>query len=76
MSASSVRSLPPAKMWRRSSPEASHTAIRLPSASQRPWRKRTQSGVPFVLAYAPGEVRIGCEVASAALRDAVEELTR
>jgi shikimate kinase / 3-dehydroquinate synthase len=39
-------------------------------------KKRTQSCVPFVLAYAPGEVRIGCEVASAALRDAVEELTR
>jgi shikimate kinase/3-dehydroquinate synthase len=39
-------------------------------------KKRARSGVPFVLAYAPGDVRIGCEVASADLRHAVEELTR
>jgi 3-dehydroquinate synthetase len=39
-------------------------------------KKRTRSGVPFVLAYAPGDVRIDCEVAPADLRAAVEELMR
>jgi shikimate kinase/3-dehydroquinate synthase len=39
-------------------------------------KKRVRSGVPFVLAYAPGDVRIDCEVAPADLRAAVEELMR
>jgi shikimate kinase/3-dehydroquinate synthase len=37
-------------------------------------KKRTGAGVPFVLLTAPGEVRIGCEVAEAELRAALEEL--
>ncbi len=39
-------------------------------------KKRMRSGVPFVLAPAPGDVRIDCQVAPADLRAAVEELTR
>jgi shikimate kinase/3-dehydroquinate synthase len=39
-------------------------------------KKRMRSGVPFVLAYAPGDVRIACEVAPGDLRAAVEELMR
>ena len=39
-------------------------------------KKRTGAGVPFVLLTAPGEVRIGCEVAEAELRAALEELLR
>ena len=39
-------------------------------------KKRTGAGVPFVLLTAPGEVRIGCEVAEAELRSAIEELLR
>ncbi|MFI4985344.1 MAG: bifunctional shikimate kinase/3-dehydroquinate synthase [Solirubrobacterales bacterium] len=39
-------------------------------------KKRMRSGVPFVLAHAPGDVRIDCEVAPADLRAAVEELMR
>jgi shikimate kinase/3-dehydroquinate synthase len=37
-------------------------------------KKRTGEGVPFVLVNTPGEVEIGCEVASDALRAAVAEL--
>jgi hypothetical protein len=32
--------------------------------------------VPFVLLSAPGEVRVGCQVAAEELRAAVEELAR
>jgi shikimate kinase/3-dehydroquinate synthase len=37
-------------------------------------RTRADATVPFVLLDAPGEVRVGCEVESARLRAAVEEL--
>jgi shikimate kinase/3-dehydroquinate synthase len=39
-------------------------------------KKRMRSRVPFVLAHAPGDVRIDCEVEPADLRAAVEELMR
>jgi len=39
-------------------------------------KKRTRSRVPFVLAHAPGDVRIGCEVAPEDVQAAVEELLR
>jgi shikimate kinase/3-dehydroquinate synthase len=38
-------------------------------------KKRLAGNVPFVLVDAPGEVRHGCEVAPAALRAAIEELS-
>jgi shikimate kinase/3-dehydroquinate synthase len=37
-------------------------------------KKRVGASVPFVLLGAPGEVRLGCEVAPAELRAALEEL--
>jgi shikimate kinase/3-dehydroquinate synthase len=37
-------------------------------------RLRASANVPFVLAHAPGDVRIGCEVAQDELRAAVREL--
>jgi 3-dehydroquinate synthetase len=37
-------------------------------------KKRTGAHVPFVLVDAPGELRIGCEVASETLRAALAEL--
>ena len=39
-------------------------------------KKRLGASVPFVLLAAPGEVQVGCEVAPAELRGAVEELVR
>jgi 3-dehydroquinate synthetase len=39
-------------------------------------KKRVGSQVPFVLLNAPGDVRIGCEVAVDELRAAVAELER
>jgi shikimate kinase/3-dehydroquinate synthase len=39
-------------------------------------KKRVGASVPFVLLAAPGEVQVGCEVAPADLRAAVEELVR
>jgi shikimate kinase/3-dehydroquinate synthase len=39
-------------------------------------KKRVGASVPFVLLAAPGEVQVGCEVAPAELRAAVEELVR
>jgi shikimate kinase/3-dehydroquinate synthase len=39
-------------------------------------KKRLGSGVPFVLLTAPGDVRIGCELAPHEVRAAVEELLR
>jgi shikimate kinase/3-dehydroquinate synthase len=37
-------------------------------------KKRVGAGVPFVLLKAPGEALVGCEVAAAELRGAIEEL--
>jgi shikimate kinase / 3-dehydroquinate synthase len=39
-------------------------------------KKRVGASVPFVLLAAPGEAQVGCEVAPAELRAAVEELAR